>query len=148
MYFRIRNKILFRQYDEYGYITDNSMFGYRMLNDSSKILGEKYISQSGAIILSTLSQKPQHIDKIIENREETKITLKEMGFTVLDSKSNFIFASHPDLSAKNLYEELKNRGILVRYFGKERIKDFVRITVGNKDQMQKVTEEIKNILKG
>lgn len=66
MYFRIRNKILFRQYDEYGYITDNSMFGYRMLNDSSKILGEKYISQSGAIILSTLSQKPQHIDKIIE----------------------------------------------------------------------------------
>ncbi len=88
------------------------------------------------------------IDKIIENREETKITLKEMGFTVLDSKSNFIFASHPDLSAKNLYEELKNRGILVRYFGKERIKDFVRITVGNKDQMQKVTEEIKNILKG
>jgi len=88
------------------------------------------------------------IDKIIENREETKITLKEMGFKVLDSKSNFIFASHPDLSAKNLYEELKNRGILVRYFGKERIKDFVRITVGSKEQMQKVTEEIKNILKG
>ena len=88
------------------------------------------------------------IDKIIENREETKIALKEMGFKVLDSKSNFIFASHSDLSAKNLYEELKNRGILVRYFGKERIKDFVRITVGSKEQMQKVTEEIKNILKG
>ena len=71
-----------------------------------------------------------------------------MGFKVLDSKSNFIFASHPDYSAKSLYEELKNRGILVRYFSKERIKDFVRITVGSKEQMQSVVSEIKNILKG
>lgn len=88
------------------------------------------------------------IDKIIKNREETKIALKDMGFKVLDSKSNFIFASHPDYSAKKLYEELKNRGILVRYFSKERIKDYVRITVGSKEQMQAVITQIENILKG
>lgn len=88
------------------------------------------------------------INKIIENREETKSALTDLGFRVLDSKANFVFASHPDYSAEKLYEELKNRGILVRYFSKERIKDFLRITVGSKDQMQKVTEEIKNILKG
>lgn len=88
------------------------------------------------------------INKIIENREETKIALKNMGFRVLDSKSNFIFASHTEYSAKSLYEELKNRGILVRYFSKERIKDFIRITVGSKEQMQSVINEISNILKG
>ena len=88
------------------------------------------------------------IDKIIDNREQTKTELVKMGFKVLDSKSNFIFASHPDYSAKSLYEELKNRGILVRYFSKERIKDFVRITVGSKEQMQAVVNDISNILKG
>ncbi len=88
------------------------------------------------------------IDQIIENREESKNALRKFGFNVLDSKSNFIFASHPDYSAKSLYEELRNRGILVRYFSKERIKDFVRITVGSKEQMQEVIKEIKNILKG
>jgi len=88
------------------------------------------------------------INKIIDNREYSKAELTKMGFKVLNSKSNFIFASHPKYSAKTLYEELKNRGILVRYFSKERIKDFVRITVGSKEQMQTVVNEIKDILKG
>ncbi len=88
------------------------------------------------------------IDEIIANRETTKSELIKMGFKVLNSKSNFIFASHPEYSAKSLYEELKNRGILVRYFSKERIKNFVRITVGSKEQMQSVINEIANILKG
>ena len=88
------------------------------------------------------------INKIIENREFSKTELAKLGFKVLDSKSNFIFASHPDYSAKTLYEELKNRGVLVRYFSKERIKDFVRITVGSKEQMQTALNEIKDILKG
>lgn len=88
------------------------------------------------------------INKIIENREITKKALADLGFYVLDSKANFVFASHPEMSAKLLYEELKNRGILVRYFSKERIKDFVRITVGSKEQMVAVINEITNILKG
>lgn len=88
------------------------------------------------------------IDNIIENREMTKKSLASLGFNVLDSKANFVFVSHPDISAKMLYEELKKRGILVRYFGKERIKNFVRITVGSKEQMISVINEITNILKG
>lgn len=66
MYFKIKNNIMYRQYDEYGYITDNSMFGYRMLNETSNVIGEKYVSQSGAIMLSTLSKVPQHIDIIVK----------------------------------------------------------------------------------
>ena len=88
------------------------------------------------------------IDTVINNREVTKTALINLGFKVLDSKSNFIFASHPTYSAQSLYEQLKNRGILVRYFSKERIKDYVRITVGSKEQMQAVITQIENILKG
>lgn len=66
MYFKIKSNILFRQYDEYGYITDNSEFGYRMLDDSSKVVGDKYVSQSGAVILGALSKKPQHVDSIVK----------------------------------------------------------------------------------
>lgn len=65
MYIKIRNNILFRKYDKYGYITDNSEFGYRMLNDNSPIHGEKFVSQSGAIMLSILDKYPKHIDDIV-----------------------------------------------------------------------------------
>ena len=66
MYYRIRNSILFRRYKEYGYITDNSMFGYRQLDDTSFYPGEEYVSESGAIMLDMLSKSPQHIDTIVD----------------------------------------------------------------------------------
>lgn len=65
MYYKIRNDVLFRQYRGYGYITDNSMFGYRLLDDSRRISGEKYVSESGAVMLSALSKTPKHIDDIV-----------------------------------------------------------------------------------
>lgn len=66
MYYKINNNILYRQYDSYGYITDNSMFGYRYNSDSTQFPGEEYVSESGAVILNALSKVPQHIDNIIE----------------------------------------------------------------------------------
>lgn len=88
------------------------------------------------------------IDAVIDNREMTKNALKELGFTVLDSKANFVFASHPEHAAEGLYAKLKANGILVRYFGKDRIKDYIRITVGSNEQMQAVIRELKTIVKG
>ena len=64
MFFRLKDKVLFRHYGDYGYITDNSMFGYRFLNDKSIPLKEKFTSQSGAYILSTLSRTPQELDAV------------------------------------------------------------------------------------
>lgn len=57
---------MFRKYDEYGYITDNSMFGYRSLSDNSVWPGEEYVSESGAVMLDVLEKFPKHIDAIIE----------------------------------------------------------------------------------
>ena len=86
------------------------------------------------------------VNKIVLAREKTVCTLKEKGFFVTESKTNFIFCKHNKISGEKLYEELKNRGILVRHFSSERIKDFVRITVGTESQMQKLVSEIDDIL--
>lgn len=65
MYFRIMPNVMFRKYKDYGYITDNSMFGYRFLDDTSLFPGERFISESGAYMMEALSKKPKNIDAII-----------------------------------------------------------------------------------
>ena len=83
---------------------------------------------------------------IVEVREWTKEQLKELGFTMTDSKANFIFAKHPGLSGESLYQQLKERGILVRHFSRQDIADYNRITVGTKEQMEALLLQIKAIL--
>ena len=65
MYYKIRNDVLFRKYQGHGYITDNSEYGYRMLNDNRRYLGEKYVSASGAVMLSMLSKSPRSINEVV-----------------------------------------------------------------------------------
>ena len=84
---------------------------------------------------------------IQENRESTKLRLQELGFTVLDSKTNFLFAKSDKISGEELYKELKARGVLVRHFSGARIKDYVRITIGTAEQMQTLLTKTEEILK-
>ena len=85
--------------------------------------------------------------RIIETREYTKKKLSELGFYVTDSKANFIFASSKSISGEALYLKLKARGILVRHFTKEKIKEFNRITVGTREQMEALLDAVADILK-
>ena len=84
---------------------------------------------------------------IVENREYTAAALRERGFRVLDSKTNFIFAESNRISGEELYLALKSRGILVRHFKKQRISNFNRITVGTREQMDAFLAAVDNILK-
>ena len=84
-------------------------------------------------------------NKIIKTRENVSKALKEMGFKVLDSKANFIFISHKDFEGQYLYEELRNRGVLVRFFNKDRINKFLRITIGTDEEMNVLIEKLKEI---
>lgn len=88
----------------------------------------------------------ENAKKIAQTREMTTSKLREMGFTVLDSVANFIFAKSNTLSGKVIYEELKKKGVLVRYFGKAKIEDFVRITIGTPEQMNVLFEKLAEIL--
>ena len=84
---------------------------------------------------------------IMENREWTTERLRELGFSVLPSCANFVFATHPNLSGKALYLSLKERGVLVRHFDKERIREYNRITIGTREQMACLIQNIEEILK-
>ena len=86
-------------------------------------------------------------NKIIETREWTKKELKALGFSFQDSMSNFIFATHKTCPAKELFEALRGQHIYVRYFQKDRIDNFLRITVGTKEEMQKFIDFLKDYLK-
>ncbi len=75
------------------------------------------------------------VGKIVATRERVKKELAELGFTFPDSQSNFIFATHKEWPAKELFEELKKEDIYVRYFASPRIDNYLRITVGTDEEM-------------
>ena len=63
-----------------------------------------------------------------------------------DYKANFLFAMHPAIEGKTLYQKLKQKGVLVRHFDKARISDYVRITVGTLEEMKILVAKISEIL--
>ena len=83
---------------------------------------------------------------VMATRENTAKTLKNMGFEVLDSCANFLFAKHPHLDGKQLYLDLKERGVLVRHFDSPRLKDYNRITIGSDAQMKILCDTITAIM--
>lgn len=83
---------------------------------------------------------------VIENREFTTKELRKLGFTVLDSATNFVLAGHSAVSGGNLYRELKNAGILVRYFDTPRLAPYVRITIGTRQEMETLLTATAKIL--
>lgn len=85
-------------------------------------------------------------EKIMATRARTAECLKEMGFTCLDSCTNFLFASHPSVPAEKIYQKLKERHIFVRYFNKPRINQYLRITIGTDEQMERFCSVLQEIL--
>ena len=86
------------------------------------------------------------VDKIITTREKAKKSLSELGFTFPDSKANFIFAAHKSVPAKEIFEKLKEKKIFVRYFNQPGIDNYLRITVGTDEQMDKLMEALSEIV--
>lgn len=84
--------------------------------------------------------------RVIATREWTKQELTKLGFSFGDSMSNFIFATHERVSAKELFEALKKEHIFVRYFSKERISNYLRISIGTKEEMEELIRFLKNYL--
>jgi histidinol-phosphate aminotransferase len=84
---------------------------------------------------------------IIDTRAYTTAALRELGFTVLDSMANFLFAAPPQMGGGDYYRALKARGVLVRHFDAPRMRDYVRITIGTRPEMNRLLEETRGLLK-
>lgn len=84
--------------------------------------------------------------KVINTRESVIPVLKDLGFKVLESKANFLFVSHSTIQAKILFDELGNNGILVRYFNKPKIDNFLRISIGTPEDIEVLVTKLKEII--
>lgn len=84
--------------------------------------------------------------KIMATRERAKEEFKKLGFSFGDSKANFIFVTHPEYSAKEIFEYLKTKKIYVRYFDADRIRNHLRITIGTEEEMDAVFVALKEYM--
>lgn len=92
----------------------------------------------GAAAIGDKEYFEQTTEKIIQTREWVKQELLNLGFSFSDSKSNFVFATHPSVPAKQIFEALQEQDIYVRYFAKERIDNYLRISIGTRDEMEQL----------
>ena len=88
----------------------------------------------------------QHCAQIIQTRDRLSAELTELGFKVCDSAANFVFVEHRSEPAAHLYQTLKQAGVLVRYFNKPGIDNFLRITVGTEDEIDILISKLRNLL--
>lgn len=88
----------------------------------------------------------EQCEKVIASRGKLVANLTELGFNVLPSKANFIFATHSLHDAAQLAEKLREQGIIVRYFNKPRINQFLRITIGTDEQNQRLVDTLKMLI--
>lgn len=88
----------------------------------------------------------EKVNAVIETRERTKEELKNLGFIMPESKTNFLFASHPKMSAEEILQKLRSEGIIVRHFKKARIDNYLRISIGTDAEMGKMISVLKTIL--
>ena len=100
-----------------------------------------YTMNRPSILLGTASVKDEEYfrkttAKIVETREWLKGEMKQLGFSFPDSQANFLFATHPEVRAKDIFEAAREQDIYVRYFEKPRIDNYLRITIGTEEEMK------------
>ena len=84
------------------------------------------------------------VKQIVDTRAWAVKQFEELGFTCLDSGANFVFVTHPAYDAGELFEELKKDGIYVRYWGSGRIRQYLRITIGTREEMEALFAFFRN----
>lgn len=104
-------------------------------------------ARAGIAALQDNEYYMENCRKIVKNRENTAGELASLGFTVIPSKANFLFAKSDRIGGERLYLALKEKGVLVRHFDRERIREYCRITIGTESQMNTLIRAITEIFK-
>jgi histidinol-phosphate aminotransferase len=132
-----------------GYVMGNEKL-IKYINDVKYSFNSYTMNQTALALGVEAIKDKDYFEKtrqrVIETREWTKQELTKLGFLFGDSMSNFIFAAHERLPAKELFEALKKEHIFVRYFSKERISNYLRISIGTREEMEELIRFLKNYL--
>ena len=121
--------------------------GLRCVRDSINSYTVDRLAQAGAAAAIADEQYFQSIRRrVMATREHTEKTLKEKDFTVLPSQANFLFVSHPEHSGKELLDGLRARGVLVRWWDKPEIKNWLRISIGTDKDMEALVQALCELI--
>lgn len=122
----------------------------RCLNDVKYSFNSYTMSQAaivcGAAAVEDKAYFEQTVNRIIRTREQAKEELEKLGFELTDSRANFLFVKHPQYDGEQLFKELKDEEIYVRHWNDERIRDYLRITVGTDEEMERLFISLKKKL--
>jgi histidinol-phosphate aminotransferase len=122
--------------------------GLRRIRDSFNSYTLDRLALAGATAAVADTQYYNEINsRVINTRERTAKSLLALDFHVLPSSANFLFIKPPSVSGKEFFTALRDSGILVRHFNKERIVDYLRISIGTDEDMDKFLENCKEILR-
>ena len=142
----------FIKFDNYTKLLGTEDFWKSLLNtvkySTNPYNVNRMTAAAGVGALSDEEYTRRNCSTIISNRLYLTEELSTMGFTVLPSSTNFVFVAHPHVSGQEVYEKLRERGVLVRHFKLDRIKDYNRITVGTREQMDILLSALRSILGG
>ena len=134
----------------FGFAVGNEKLieGLCRIRDSFNSYTLDLLALAGATAAVTDAAYYDEINKRVNaTREKTAKALRDLGFMVLPSQANFLFVKPPKISGAQLFSALRSRNILVRHFNKERIADFLRISIGTDADMDKVIEACREILR-
>ena len=131
-----------------GYAMGNAEL-IKYLNDVKYSVNSYTMNMPSLILGSAIIDDEEYfrttLAKIIYTRDKFSADLEKLGFTVLPSKSNFVFASHKTVPATEIFEKLKEKNVYVRHFNAPRIDNFLRITIGTDEEMTKVVSLLETI---
>ena len=131
----------------YALASPEVVAGLQRVKDSFNSYPLDTLAQAGA--LAAIQDRADFDKKrtaIIQSRDELTVALQALGFDVLDSKTNFVFARHRQVDAKHIHQALRDHGILVRHFNQPRIDQFLRITIGTPEQCATLLTALREIL--
>ena len=131
-----------------GYAMGNAEL-IKYLNDVKYSVNSYTMNMPSLILGSAIIDDEEYfrttLAKINSTRDKFSADLEKLGFTVLPSKSNFVFASHKTVPATEIFEKLKEKNVYVRHFNAPRIDNFLRITIGTDEEMTKVVSLLETI---
>lgn len=123
---------------------ENLINGLRCVRDSINSYTVDRIAMAGAIAaIGDEDYFQENRKKVMSTRAWTAKALKEIGFTVLDSKANFLFIHHPKKAGKYIFDDLRAKGILVRWWGNPLIEDWLRVTIGTDEDMAALVDALR-----
>ncbi len=129
-----------------GYAISNPTL-IKYLNDAKYSFNSYTMNQTSLVCgVEAVKDKAyfeEQVQKIVDTREWVKEELRALGFAFPNSKSNFIFLTHPEISAKKLFEALKKENIYVRFLGGARIEEYLRISIGTQNEMETLISFLK-----